>query len=109
MPHDTQQPIAIPAGAPPPLRRAWDIEPEWDFLWVQASSDGGGNWITLVNAETTSTHDSGWIGSLRVPGRPGRGRDRRVHGNQRAYPAFQQNNSISPPLPDKTSCFDSGT
>ncbi|HSR30555.1 MAG TPA: M6 family metalloprotease domain-containing protein, partial [Anaerolineae bacterium] len=44
----------------------YDIEDEWDFLWVQVSTDGV-NWPvedTLTNANTQCLHDSGWIGGL---------------------------------------------
>jgi len=58
-------PIAVPAGgATLSFSAAWDIEDFWDFLWVQASADGGANWTTLTNANTTCTHDPGWIGGL---------------------------------------------
>ena len=41
----------------------YDIEPEWDFLWIQASEDGA-TWKTLTNAHTTCVHDPDWIGEL---------------------------------------------
>ena len=43
---------------------AYDIEDEWDFLWVQASIDLGTTWDTLTNTNTQCTHDSGWIGEI---------------------------------------------
>ena len=37
----TAAPIAIPAGgATLSFDLAYDIEEEWDFLWIQASTDG---------------------------------------------------------------------
>ena len=60
----TAAPIAIPAGgAALSFDAAYGIETEWDFMWVQASEDGA-TWKTLTNADTTCTHDPGWIGGL---------------------------------------------
>jgi immune inhibitor A len=57
--------IAIPAGgATLTFSAAWDLEAAWDFLWVQATHDDGATWETLTNANTTCTHDAGWIGEL---------------------------------------------
>ena len=51
----------------------WDIEDQWDFLWVQASKDGGTTWNTLTNtvsitgtntSSTSCEHDPDWIGEL---------------------------------------------
>ncbi|MEW6585115.1 MAG: M6 family metalloprotease domain-containing protein, partial [Nitrospirota bacterium] len=58
-------PIDIPGGATAlSFQSSYDIESEWDFLWVQASTDGGTTWTTLTNANTICTHDAGWIGGL---------------------------------------------
>ena len=47
-------PVAIPAGgATLSFDLAYDIEEAWDFLWVQASTDGA-NWTTLTNANTSA-------------------------------------------------------
>ena len=43
---------------------AYGIEPEWDFLWVQASTDMGTTWNTLTNTHTLCTHDPDWIGEI---------------------------------------------
>jgi len=43
---------------------AYDIEDEWDFLWVQASTDLGTTWDTLTNTNTQCDHDPGWIGEI---------------------------------------------
>lgn len=62
----TKNPIAIPAGAQQAslaFDLVYDIEDQWDFLWVQASEDGL-NWTTLTNANTVCTHDPDWIGEL---------------------------------------------
>jgi len=63
-------PISIPSNPSGPVTlsfdTAYEIEEEWDFLWVQASTDGGVNWRTLTNAHTTCRHVADWAG-------PGRG------------------------------------
>jgi immune inhibitor A len=57
-------PIAIPAGgATLSFDLVYDIEDQWDFLWIQASTDGT-NWDTLTNANTTCDHVADWIGGL---------------------------------------------
>lgn len=57
-------PIAIPDAGSPTLRVsiAYNIEDQWDFLWVQASADGGETWRTLTNEHTVCRHDAEWIG-----------------------------------------------
>ncbi|MBC8422396.1 MAG: immune inhibitor A, partial [Chloroflexi bacterium] len=61
----TVDPIAIPAaGATLAFDLVYDIEDEWDFLWIQASVDGE-TWNvedTLTNENTQCVHDPGWIG-----------------------------------------------
>ena len=60
----TAAPIAIPAeGASLSFDLVYDIEDQWDFLWVQASEDGT-TWKTLTNANTQCTHDPVWVGGL---------------------------------------------
>ncbi len=61
----TKNPIALPAGSAITLTfdLLYDIEPEWDFLWIQTSEDGA-TWKTLTNTHTSCVHDSGWIGGL---------------------------------------------
>lgn len=60
----TNQPITIPPGVSNlTFDLVYDIEDEWDFLWVQVSPDGT-NWATLTNTHTSCVHDSGWIGGL---------------------------------------------
>jgi len=44
----------------------YDIEDEWDFLWIQVSEDGT-TWDvydTLTNENTQCIHDPSWIGEL---------------------------------------------
>ena len=62
----TAQPISLPVGSNYTLtfETAYGIETEWDFMWVQASTNGGTTWNTLTNTNTTCTHVSGWIGDL---------------------------------------------
>jgi immune inhibitor A len=61
----TQAPIDIPAGgATLSFDLVYDIEDEWDFLWIQVSEDGV-TWNvtdTLTNTNTQCEHDPGWIG-----------------------------------------------
>lgn len=35
----------------------YDIEPSWDFGFVQVSTDGGATWVSMQNAYTTMVHD----------------------------------------------------
>jgi hypothetical protein len=37
---------------------SYDIEDNWDFGFVQVSTDGGTTWTSLENAATTSQHDA---------------------------------------------------
>ncbi|MFQ5819263.1 MAG: hypothetical protein ACE5I5_04685 [Candidatus Heimdallarchaeota archaeon] len=37
----------------------FNIEPFWDFGFVQVSADGGATWTSLENADTTYEHDPG--------------------------------------------------
>jgi|GEM_PF-321371 len=63
----TVDPIAIPAaGATLSFDLVYDIEPEWDFLWIQVSEDGV-TWNvedTLTNENTQCEHNPSWIGGL---------------------------------------------
>lgn len=61
----TKAPVAIPAGgATLSFDLVYDIEEQWDFMWVQASDDGGTTWKTLTNANTRCDHVSEWVGGL---------------------------------------------
>jgi len=56
--------VAIPAGGGSlSFDLVYDIEDEWDFLWIQASEDGS-TWDTLTNENTQCEHDVGWIGEI---------------------------------------------
>jgi immune inhibitor A len=58
-----KDPVTLPkSGATLSFMAAWDIEEEWDFLWVQISADGGTTWNTLTNEHTVDSHDPSWIG-----------------------------------------------
>ena len=60
----TVAPIAIPAGgASLSFDLVYDLEDQWDYLWVQASEDGT-TWTTLTNPNIQCTHDPDWIGEL---------------------------------------------
>lgn len=62
----TRNPIALTGGTTATLtfETAYGIETEWDFMWVQASTDGGATWQTMTNTHTTCDHDPSWIGEL---------------------------------------------
>ena len=62
----TKNPVAISASGTTTLSfdLVYDIEDQWDFMWVQVSDDSGTTWKTLTNTNTVCTHVSGWIGDL---------------------------------------------
>jgi immune inhibitor A len=62
----TKNPIALTGGTTATLtfETAYGIETEWDFMWVQVSTDGGATWKTMTNTHTTCDHDPSWIGEL---------------------------------------------
>jgi hypothetical protein len=45
------------------LETAWDIEPNWDFGFVQVSTDGE-NWTSVANEYTTSVHDGSAMNTI---------------------------------------------
>ena len=59
-------PVSIPVSGTTKLsfELVYDIEEEWDFMWVQVSADGGTTWDTLANANTNCSHVNEWIGGL---------------------------------------------
>jgi hypothetical protein len=58
-----RNPIAIPSsGSTLSVALAYRTEEQWDWLWVQASDDGGATWKTLTNAHTRCDHHPQWIG-----------------------------------------------
>lgn len=60
-------PVLIPSNSQAVLRfnAAYDLENQWDFLWVQVSTDDGKTWRTLVNEHTVCRHETTWIGGDR--------------------------------------------
>jgi hypothetical protein len=52
------------------LDTAWDIEPLWDFGFVQVSSDDGENWTSVANEYTTTDYDPSAMGTIvdQLPG-----------------------------------------
>ena len=71
----TSAPVSVPDVVSPTLvfSTAFGIEPEWDFLWVQVTTDTtaaesdpsgalDGTWRTLSNTQMICTHDPSWIG-----------------------------------------------
>ena len=59
-------PISIPAsGAKLTFNEWYDIEPYYDFAFVQASADGGATWTSLAGRYTTNANPNG--------GNPGNG------------------------------------
>ncbi len=67
-------PINIPAaGATLSFYEWYDIEPYFDFAFVQASSDNGGTWTSLAGRHTTDSNPNG--------GNPGNG----ITGSSKHY------------------------
>ncbi|MBI5031810.1 MAG: immune inhibitor A [Chloroflexi bacterium] len=66
----TRNSIAIPGGATTATLTfdlAYDVETDWDFMFVQVSEDGGATWPianTLTNTNTACTNVDGWVGAL---------------------------------------------
>ena len=50
-------PVTLGSGAALSFWTWYEIEPLWDFAFVQISTDGGANWTSLENVHTTSDHD----------------------------------------------------
>lgn len=59
------------------LDSSWDIEPNWDFGFVQVSTDGE-NWTSVASEFTTSDHDGAAMGTI-VENLPG------ITGNSGGY------------------------
>jgi immune inhibitor A len=57
------RPVKVPAGSTLRFSLAYSIEEGWDFLFVQASDDGGRNWKILTNTATTCKTAAGWMGA----------------------------------------------
>ena len=62
----TKNTIALTGGTAATLSfdLVYGIEDQYDFLWVQVSTNGGTSWTTLTNANTKCTHATDWIGGL---------------------------------------------
>jgi hypothetical protein len=55
----TLDPITLPAGSTLDFMTAYDIEEDWDYGYVQISTDGGATWTNLSGALTTLTNPFG--------------------------------------------------
>lgn len=62
------------------LDTAWDIEPYWDFGFVQVSADGGESWTSVANGYTTTLYEDGAMESI-IDNLPG------ITGNSGGYVA----------------------
>ncbi len=59
-----RKPVLIPPeGATLTFDTAYRTRSGIDFLWVQASEDGGATWTMLTNGNTTCAHAADWIGA----------------------------------------------
>jgi hypothetical protein len=68
--------VTVPTPAPTLTFDAkWDLEDQWDYAFVQASTDGGTTWKSLANADTTTSHDPGARATIvaQLPGFTGAG------------------------------------
>jgi hypothetical protein len=59
----------------------YDIEPLWDFGFVQVSADGGAHWVSQSNTYTTMNHDPSAMAAI-VANLPG------LTGQNPGYPAW---------------------
>lgn len=77
-------PAAAPDGTPPALTyRYWhDIETDWDYVYIEVSTDGGATWDVLPAAGTT---DSNPLGNGYGPGYTGKSDWRRAEVSLAAY------------------------
>ncbi len=57
-------PVAATANTTLSFDLVYDIEDQWDYMWVQVSANGGSTWDTITNTNTTCTHVADWIGGL---------------------------------------------
>jgi hypothetical protein len=52
----------VPAGGGTlSFQALWDTEEQWDYGFVQVSTDGGKTWTSLATEDTTSEHDPGAV------------------------------------------------
>ena len=61
------RPLAIPTGTTATLSfdLAYNLDPRYDYFWVQVSADAGRTWKTLTNANTTCSPFTDWIGGMK--------------------------------------------
>ena len=62
----TVNPIDLDGTTAPELvfDLVYDIEDQWDYLWVQVSADAGTTWETITNTNQVCTHVADWVGGL---------------------------------------------
>jgi bacillopeptidase F (M6 metalloprotease family) len=63
--------VAVPAGsASLTFQTRYGLEDQWDYAFVQVSTDNGQTWTSLANASTTTGHDPGANPAIvaRLPG-----------------------------------------
>jgi immune inhibitor A len=53
----TSAPVLLGTNASLNFWTFYEIEEAWDFGFVQISTDGGGTWTSLANADTSDVHD----------------------------------------------------
>lgn len=66
--------VSVPAGTPSlTFDTKYDIEQDWDFGFVQVSTDGGKTFTSLANANTQTEHADGAAGNIvdELPGLSG--------------------------------------
>ena len=57
--------VTVPAGGGTlSFEALWDTEEQWDYGFVQVSTDGGKTWTSLSTEDTTSEHDPGAVGNI---------------------------------------------
>ena len=57
--------VSVPAGGGTlSFQALWDTEEQWDYGFVQVSTDGGKTWTSLSTEDTTSEHDPGAVGNV---------------------------------------------
>lgn len=57
--------VTVPAdGGTLTFQALWDTEDEWDFGFVQVSTDGGQTWTSLTTGDTTDRHDPGAVAGV---------------------------------------------
>ena len=54
-----KRPYLVSAGDTLSMHITWDIETDWDYGYVDVSSDGGGSWASIAGNITTNTNPNG--------------------------------------------------